>query len=489
MMADLRKFTFPETMWAGTDHSLAFAMDVHDAMMAGLFDQTATQGAAADAIGEPPWNFSMQGDIGVVSIKGPLVNNDSAYNMYRGVTSYNDVRRAMIFAANNGAVKAILLDIDSGGGAVSGVADAGNLISTIDKGVKPVYAFSDGQMASAAYWLGVATRGVYASQTSMLGSIGVISTHKEYSKAFKDAGIGVTVMRSGEFKALNNSMEPLTEVAQKQLQAQLDAAYSVFANHVSTKLGVPLASFDATMGQGREFFGAQAVTVGLAKSVQTFDSMVALIDKKLIDSSAKREQTALNSPRGNSMTRAALTQAQIDAAAAGIALETELTPAQIAEAAAAAEATAAATAAAATAAAALAASQVQAGNDVTIVSYLQGKVKELEAAALSTGIEFNAAKAKIVSMEGTHGALMKIAASGVAAMKVGLGQTKADFSAMVPELLVAEHAATTLLFTKTFKVGGVAATSFADPKIENGAALPADHLARVAATQFPSAKK
>ena len=59
MTTPTRKFTFPEAMWAGTDHSLELARDVHELMMAGLFDQTATAIAAPDA--EAPYQLQPAG--------------------------------------------------------------------------------------------------------------------------------------------------------------------------------------------------------------------------------------------------------------------------------------------------------------------------------------------------------------------------------------------------------------------------------------------
>jgi ClpP class serine protease len=118
-MTASRKFTFPEALWAGTEHSLSVAAEAHDVMMAGMFDQPASPVAAAADV---PYNFSMDGDVGVISIHGPLVNSDSPYNQYRGVTSYADIRRAMVYAATQEAVQAIVLDINSGGGSVSGCA-------------------------------------------------------------------------------------------------------------------------------------------------------------------------------------------------------------------------------------------------------------------------------------------------------------------------------------------------------------------------------
>lgn len=486
-MAQSRKFTFPEALWAGTEHSLTIASEAHDFLMAGMFD--------AQPAAEPtpvPYNFSLQGNVGVITIAGPLVNNDSPYNQYRGVTSYSDIRRAMIYASLHESVQAIMLDINSGGGAVSGCADCAALIASIDKGVKPVYAFTDGMMASAAYWLGSSARGVYVSQTAMTGSIGVISTHMEYSKLLKEAGIGVTVMRAGEYKALVNSMEPLSDVAKMQMQDQLNAAYGVFISHVAEARGTSVALADKTMGQGREFFGAAAVDANLADGVRTFDSTVSMISEKAIDTMQKKDHTGANHTRGLSMPRQALTEQAIAAMAAGAAMGAEAaTEAELAAAAAAATEAEAAAAAAAEAEAAAAAAATEAAAiaaapaaDANLVSYLQGQIKDKDAAFLAQSVELQGLKTKLAGMEATHDGLVKIAAQSVSTMKVALGHAKGDFNAMAPELLLAEHAATSDAFTKAFKVGGVAAVKTVELKEE--ANVPDSlHMARIAATRFP----
>ena len=459
-----QKFTFPEALWAGTSDSLTIAMEHHNAMMAGVYDRTATQADTTEE--EVPYLFSKQGNIGIVSIKGPLVNNDSPWNVYRGITSYSDIRRAMIYAATQPDVESVLLDIASGGGAVSGVADTADLIASIDKNIKPVYSFTDGAMMSAAYWLGASGRGIYVSKTAEIGSVGVIGIHQEYSQALKNEGVGVTVMRSGKYKALVNSVEPLTSVAKERMQVQLDQAYAVFAEYVASRLKVSMDTFEASMGQGRQFFGASGVEAGLAKSLQTLDSVMSLIEKA-IDTKAKKGNTAGNYQQGVNMTRQALTEQQVAALQAS-----GLTAEQVAAATAAltlpvvdaAAATAAATAASAAAAVATSAAtqvtQTQKENEsVVLVSYLQGQVKDKDAAFLAQSIELTGLKAKVAGMEATHAGLVKIAAQSVATMKVAMGLTKVDLSAMAPEQLLAEHVATATAFTAKFPVGGVAATS------------------------------
>jgi len=69
------KNTFPEVLWAGTEHSLALAMEAHDRMMAGAFSDDDEE----DDDDEVPFNYSVQGDVGIIAIKGSLTNRDAWY--------------------------------------------------------------------------------------------------------------------------------------------------------------------------------------------------------------------------------------------------------------------------------------------------------------------------------------------------------------------------------------------------------------------------
>lgn len=485
-MSTLQKLVYPEEIWAGTDHSLLLAREAHDLIMAGAFNSRMAQQPVADAV---PYNFTMQGTLGVVSVRGPLVNNDSPYNQYAGITSYADVRRAMIYAATNASVQSILLDVESGGGAVIGMMDTADLIAMIDKGVKPVYSYSGGQMASAAYGLGASARKVYVSSTTTSGSVGVIATHVEYSKALKEAGIGTTVVRSGKFKALASSVEPLSDAALEQLQGQLDAAYGVFAPAMAERRGVSMAVFEKSMGQGREFFGAQALDAGMADGVMNYDAVVSLITKKNLDTSANSANTAGNHTRGANMTRQALTDQQIAALAAGGGIELDAAALAAAAITAAADKEAAdkviADKAVADLAAAAVVTEAQSGQ-AALVTYLQTQIKERDAAALASGVELAALKAKVASMEANHAGLVQIAGHSVTHMNNALRKPKIDFTNLSAESLCAHHAAIEVEYKAAFKVGGVAALS---TDAGASATLPPDHSARIAATRFPQANK
>ena len=472
------KNTFPEVLWAGTEHSLALAMEAHDRMMAGAFSDDEED----DDDDEVPFNYSVQGDVGIIAIKGSLTNRDAWYNRYLGITSYADIRNALMYAAQDSGVKAIVLDIDSGGGAVSGVADAGNLIKLVDQSVKPVYAFTDGAMCSAAYWLGCSAREVYSSNVSTVGSIGVIATHMEYSKALKDAGVGVTVVRAGEFKALANSVEPLSDKAKTQLQNQLNAAYGVFLEHVADCRKTTVNLCDANMAQGREFFGKEALAAGLVDGIETFDSMMSKVEIKLLDIEKHSNNNLGNYQRGIDMGKKALTETDIAALAAGVDLDAAADPVV--------EGNESTTEAASTEAEAVETTaevteteEKKHDNQASVVSFLQAQVKEKDTEILNLSIEVKGFKDKVASIEATHNGLTDVVRKAVAGMKVRMGASNVDLSALSAQELLADYAATSEAFLKTFKAGGVAAVDAASAEVQSPTMSPRQK-ARVDAARF-----
>lgn len=462
---------FPERLWAGTEDSLAVAQAAYAQLIsAGTVYKTSQQEDTQDA----PYNYSLQDNIGVISIRGPLLNSDSKYARYYGATTYNDIRDAAIYAAQDPNAKGILLDIDSGGGAVSGMLDTAGLLALIDKQVKPVHSYTSGTMASAAYGLGVAGRSVHASQTSVVGSIGVLAVHRENSQMMKDMGIGVTVMRSGKYKALVNSDEPLTDPAKAQLQQQLDSTYGVFANWVADQLGTTVTLVDQNMAQGREFLGQAAVDVGLVASIETFDSMVNKISKTL-DNNLQSQNNSNNFSRGQNMKQA-LTETQIAAVQAGINLAADAGSQE--------PGAQGSGAAAVSQSAATEVTEVEDKNQTTqTIAFLRDERDAAQTKSIQLGAALDAEKARSAGFEATNKSLALIVSKSVTQMKVALGLSAIDLSAMTPEALLAEHSATAETFTKSFHGGGVAAVATENPDAKNVDVVDPNWAAKVKATR------
>lgn len=217
---------------------------------------------------------SVQDGVGMVNISGPLVSGSAGFGAFFGITGYNDVRNAMLRLSADKSVNSILLVIDSGGGAVGGVQDASTLISRVGK-VKPVVAYTGSCMASAALWLGTTAQHVMASSTAIVGSIGILQVHMEFSRQMENNGVKATVIRAGDNKALANRYEPLTEKARNDLQAQADHLYDVFIGHMAETRGISVQAAEKKFGQGREFIGEQAKEAGLVNSIGTLEDAFA----------------------------------------------------------------------------------------------------------------------------------------------------------------------------------------------------------------------
>lgn len=495
-----------DSLWYGTEASFYQALAAESAIASRL------QAGPFDADIQPDYLLTKVGKVGVVSIKGPLVNSDSPILAFFGVTGYPAIRRAMVAAAKDEEIEQILLSVDSGGGAVNGVADTADLILRINAGVKPVTTLADGTMASAAYWLGSSASERFATKTSVVGSIGILAIHLDRTKQLEQDGIKATVMRSGKFKALVNPFEPLTEAAKAGMQAQMDEAYRIFVTHIAAALQVPYAEVDKKMAQGREFMGQQAVDVGLVDKLSTLDAVISeLSARKKVDKRRGRYDNGI-SYKGTSMAKAVLTEQDIAALASGAALaaganEVELTEAQkvakvAADAAAAeavkvaadaarvaAEAEAArivAEAAAAAEVARLAAEKTAADKAATepgaLVAFLQSEVKIKDAALTAQAIELNAAKASLAVAEATHSPMLEVVRTSISRLRVALGGAAGDVASLGAAEALVEHKRLSEEFNKKFKVGGLAAVA-TEKQIEAVKAGPL-HAARVAAAKL-----
>ena len=471
--------------WAGTDE--AFAGYLMALQRVAQMDAAAY--ATSDNPEDPSRLLSQQGDVGVISISGALVPGAPWYAQYAGITGYGEIRQALVEAATNPDIGAILLDINSGGGAVNGVTDTADLIRNIDANVKPVHTYSDGMMASAAYWTGSAARRMEIGKVAEAGSIGVITVHQELTKMMERVGITPTVMRAGEFKALGHPMETLSDKAKATIQGQLDQMYRMFVSHVADRRGVSYETADAQMAQGRVFIGDRAVAAGLVDGVSNFDAVISRIQGE-IDSRKSSSQYGANFGKGP-MVKTALTEQQIAAMAEGA----PAAPQADASAAAPAQEGAGVAAPSAdvnpdnpdadVAAGAQAAPAAPKAEDkpTELVAFLQGQLATAQAQVLDLSIQLRDAKAAKESMDGSHAALRAIAVASVDRLKVALGASAGGADALSDDALLAEHATLRAQFESKFKAGGVAAVAPANAEKGADAAVDPLRLARMKATR------
>jgi signal peptide peptidase SppA len=188
-------------------------------------------------------------------------------------SSMQAIGEAFRSAVADTQIRSILLCIDSPGGTVDGTQELANIIYN-GKGEKNVIAFADGQMTSAAYWIGSAADELYISgDTVVTGSIGVIATHVDVSAQDAQYGEKYTLITAGKYKANTTMHAPLSTEGRQTIQEMVDHIYSVFIGEVARNRNVSEESA-LKMADGKLFIGKQAVEVGLVDGVSTYDQLI-----------------------------------------------------------------------------------------------------------------------------------------------------------------------------------------------------------------------
>lgn len=219
--------------------------------------------------------YDLIGGVAVIPVSGVLTKNPE-FNWWGDQisTSMNDVKDAFRAALKDPAVHTILLFIDSPGGTVDGTQELASVIEA-NRGVKPIIAYTDGMMASAAYWIGSAADKIYISgDTVHVGSIGVVAAHVDMSRLEENFGVKVTEIYAGKYKRIASAHAPLSEEGRNYIQDQVDHLYEVFVDNVARQRGI--STEDAlAMADGKLFIGQQAVKVGLVDGISTFEQLIS----------------------------------------------------------------------------------------------------------------------------------------------------------------------------------------------------------------------
>jgi signal peptide peptidase SppA len=225
-------------------------------------------------------NASVGGGIAVLSLSGVISQRISAVDDMCGAGGTSTERFTQSFrdAMADDSVGGIIIDIDSPGGSVFGIADLYDEIMSA-RGVKPVYGYVNSLCASAAFWIGSACSQLIAKQGSMTGSLGVYTGHENIAEAMKMAGVSFEFISAGKYKVEGNPYGPLTDEARAFTQSQVDAYYSAFSQAVAKGRSAPISQARDGMGEGRCLLPADALAAGMIDAIDTFDGVVKRMKK------------------------------------------------------------------------------------------------------------------------------------------------------------------------------------------------------------------
>jgi signal peptide peptidase SppA len=510
------KQTEEVTLWLGNFSSYATAEQAlqraDNAMETGAYSDYAEE----EEDGFQGYGYMVQrmGDTAIIQISGQLITKSNFLTRLFGMTGYDEISNAVAAASSADGISSILLDIDSPGGSANGVEQAADTVSKVNSDVMPVTSWTGGTMASAAYWIGSAAGKVFSTPMATVGSIGTIAVHQEISKMLKEEGINATVFRSGQYKGLGNPYEPLTDKAKEVIQSKIDSLSDHFISKVAEYRGRTSDYIKANAAEGREFFGKDAVGVGLVDGLQSFEEVVKLIDK---DHNSPRAENSseLYTGADTMLRKKVMTQEAQAAIAAGVPVDAALEE-HGEEAIAAPDPTSQGESEGVGETAAPAAGTADEGISVSAESSDEGQSSDppgdesntadadgsgsaaiialiSELSQTKTDLaearaELKAANTDIDLMKATDTGLREAVCSFVNRMQVALGSSATDLSALDSTTLLTQYSQTRNQFLERFPVGAKAEVPVQDDDSDKGSVVSFVQSAAVNATTFPKGR-
>lgn len=195
-----------------------------------------------------------------IPVGGVLGNHLTGFERGSGAVDTSWIEEELDLAEADETVKSILLDIDSPGGLHAGIPELADRIMQTEK---PIFAFSNGMAASAAYWLASSADDFFVTKSAQVGSVGTYIPWIDRSERMKAMGIKVDPISSGKYKAMGYPGTSLSEDQRAHLQQRVDEITGDFKSHVRSRF--PNVR-DEDM-EGQTVFGGYAAENGMASAV------------------------------------------------------------------------------------------------------------------------------------------------------------------------------------------------------------------------------
>ena len=211
-------------------------------------------------------------DIATIPIVGPIFRYANLFTELSGATSIEITAQDLRTAVDDPKIKGILLNVDSPGGTVNGTNELSKMVKAAAR-EKPLVAYVSHQGASGAYWIASAARQIFADETALLGSIGVVGAFIDERKRDEARGIRQITFVSSQSPRKHPDID--SEEGRAVMQARVDKLAQVFIEAVAENRGVAPLTVQENFGQGDVLTGEEAVEAGMADAVSSYEQVLA----------------------------------------------------------------------------------------------------------------------------------------------------------------------------------------------------------------------
>ena len=223
-----------------------------------------------------PNKTSLKDGIAIIDLTGIITHVKRKTNLgieFPSVTE--ELMDDFDYYMKNDKVKAIVLQVDSPGGSLTSCEEVLKYLQNLkEKYPKPIVASFRSMAASGGYYISMIADKIYANESTLTGSIGVISQFFNVSGLMDKYGVKMYTIKSGRNK---DSLSPFREPREDELeywQGMTEEFVAQFTNVVEQSRGDKIKGNREDIFDGRVFSGKKALEIGLIDSIGTLQDAI-----------------------------------------------------------------------------------------------------------------------------------------------------------------------------------------------------------------------
>ncbi len=221
--------------------------------------------------------------VAVIHVEGMIASGSgggrSPYSMEDTMVGADDIADAIKSAARDKRIKAIVLRVNSPGGSPSAsetIARAVHWAKVTKK--KPVYVSMGSVAASGGYWISTEATKIYAMDSTLTGSIGVVGGKINLQKLWDKYDVNWERVSYGENSSMMSMNTPFSPSEQKQFELSLDNVYDHFIKRVAEGRHLKPEQVEA-IAKGHVWTGKEAKEKGLVDEIGGLNDVLDVIAK------------------------------------------------------------------------------------------------------------------------------------------------------------------------------------------------------------------
>lgn len=208
--------------------------------------------------------------VAVLVAEGTIVSGEYA----PGMVADEDMIRRIRHARADENIRALVLRVNSPGGGMLASEAIRSELAQLQRAGKPVVVSMGGTAASGGYWISATADEIWASPSTITGSIGVISLVPTFEDSLAELGVGVDGVGTTPLTLGADPLGGLSEPVQDLLQQSINNAYERFISLVADGRGLTRAEVQSLAG-GQVMTGAEAQEAGLVDQLGHLQDAIA----------------------------------------------------------------------------------------------------------------------------------------------------------------------------------------------------------------------